>query len=121
MNKKNSRLRRAKRTRFVISNSGLPRLSVHRTNQHIYAAIFDSSAGKVLVHASTVEAEIRKILSDKSGAGGNVAAASLIGKRVAEKAKNAGINKVAFDRSGFRFHGRIKALADSARESGLEF
>ncbi|OUW03438.1 MAG: 50S ribosomal protein L18 [Betaproteobacteria bacterium TMED156] len=121
MNKKNSRLRRAKKTRFRISDTGLPRLSVHRTNLHIYASIFNSSASQVLVSASTVEEEIRSELKSTSGVGGNIAAATLIGKRVADKAKKVGINEVAFDRSGFRYHGRIKALADAARESGLKF
>jgi large subunit ribosomal protein L18 len=121
MNKRTSRLRRSKRTRFKISETGLPRLSVHRTNLHIYASIFDPTASQVLVSASSLESEIRKELSKSSGLGGNVSAASIIGKRVAEKAKNAGIVTVAFDRSGFRYHGRIKALAEAARESGLKF
>ncbi len=121
MNKRTSRLRRSKRTRFKISETGLPRLSVHRTNLHIYAAIIDPTASKVLVSASSLEVEMRNILSKSNGVGGNVGAASLIGKRVAEKAKEAGIDKVAFDRSGFRYHGRIKALAEAARESGLKF
>ena len=121
MNKRTSRLRRSKKTRFNISESGLPRLSVHRTNLHIYAAIFDPSASKVLVSASSLESEMRKELGKSAGLGGNVEAAGIIGKRVAEKAKKAGISEVAFDRSGFRYHGRIKALAESARESGLKF
>ena len=121
MNKRTSRLRRSKKTRFKINESGLPRLSVHRTNLHIYAAIFDSSASKVLVSASSLESDVKKKLSKSAGAGGNVVAAEIIGKRVAEKAKKAGIDKVAFDRSGFRYHGRIKALAEAAREFGLKF
>ena len=121
MNKKTSRLRRSKKTRFNISESGLPRLSVHRTNCHIYASIFDASASKVLVSASSLEPDMRKKLGKSAGLGGNVEAAEIIGKRVAEKAIKAGISKVAFDRSGFRYHGRIKALAESARESGLKF
>ena len=88
---------------------------------HIYAAIFDSSASKVLVSASSLESDMKKKLSKSAGAGGNVEAAEIIGKRVAEKAKKAGIDKVAFDRSGFRYHGRIKALAEAAREFGLKF
>ena len=121
MNKRTSRLRRSKKTRFKINESGLPRLSVHRTNLHIYAAIFDSSASKVLVSASSLESDMKKKLSKSAGAGGNVEAAEIIGKRVAEKAKKAGIDKVAFDRSGFRYHGRIKALAEAARAFGLKF
>ena len=121
MNKRTSRLRRSKKTRFKINESGLPRLSVHRTNLHIYAAIFDSSASKVLVSASSLESDMKKKLSKSAGAGGNVETAEIIGKRVAEKAKKAGIDKVAFDRSGFRYHGRIKALAEAAREFGLKF
>ncbi len=121
MNKLNSRLRRSKRSRYKINGSGLPRLSVHRTNLHIYASIFDPSASKVLVSASSLESEVRKELSKSAGLGGNVEAASMIGKRVAEKAKKAGIENVAFDRSGFRYHGRVKALAEAARENGLKF
>ena len=121
MNKRTSRLRRSKKTRFKINESGLPRLSVHRTNLHIYAAIFDSSASKVLVSASSLESDMKKKLSKTAGAGGKVVADEIIGKRVAEKAKKAGIDKVAFDRSGFRYHGRIKALAEAAREFGLKF
>ena len=92
MNKLNSRLRRSKRSRYKINGSGLPRLSVHRTNLHIYASIFDPSASKVLVSASSLESEVRKELSKSAGLGGNVEAASMIGKRVAEKAKKAGID-----------------------------
>ena len=121
MNKLNSRLRRSKRSRYKINGSGLPRLSVHRTNLHIYASICDPSASKVLVSASSLESEVRKELSKSAGLGGNVEAASMIGKRVAEKAKKAGIENVAFDRSGFRYHGRVKALAEAARENGLKF
>lgn len=93
------------------------RLSVHRTNSHIYAQIIDATGGTVLASASTLEAEIRKDIAN----GGNAAAAALIGKRIAEKAKAAGVEKVAFDRSGFQYHGRVKALADAARENGLVF
>ena len=122
MDKKVSRLRRARQTRAKIAQlgltSGISRLSVHRSNLHIYASIISGDGSKVLVSASTLEAEVRKELS---GNGGNTAAAAAVGKRVAEKARSAGIESVAFDRSGFRYHGRVKALADAAREAGLKF
>ncbi|HJD43909.1 MAG TPA: 50S ribosomal protein L18 [Candidatus Paenalcaligenes intestinipullorum] len=117
MDKKQSRLRRAVATRKKIAELRVHRLAVHRTNLHIYANIISPEGDRVLVSASSLEPEVRKELSN----GGNVAAASLIGKRVAEKAKAAGIETVAFDRSGFRYHGRVKALADAAREAGLKF
>jgi large subunit ribosomal protein L18 len=120
MDKKESRLRRGRQTRIKIAQLKVNRLSVHRTNLHIYANLISPDA-KVLVSASTVEAEVRAELAGKSGKGGNAAAAALVGKRVAEKALKAGITEVAFDRSGFRYHGRIKALAEAAREAGLEF
>ena len=120
MDKKESRLRRGRQTRIKIAQLKVNRLSVHRTNLHIYANLISPDA-KVLVSASTVEAEVRAELAGKSGKGGNAAAAALVGKRVAEKALKAGITEVAFDRSGFRYHGRIKALADAAREGGLQF
>ena len=120
MDKKQSRLRRGRQTRIKIAQLKVNRLSVHRTNLHIYANLISPDA-KVLVSASTVEAEVRAELAGKSGKGGNVAAAALVGKRVAEKALKAGITEVAFDRSGFRYHGRVKALADAAREAGLKF
>ncbi|MGJ7915877.1 50S ribosomal protein L18 [Massilia sp. LXY-6] len=120
MDKKESRLRRGRQTRIKIAQLGVNRLSVHRTNLHIYANLISPDA-KVLVSASTLEAEVRAELGGKSGAGGNAAAAALVGKRVAEKALQAGITEVAFDRSGFRYHGRVKALADAAREAGLKF
>ncbi len=113
----NGRLRRARRTRAKISELRAIRLTVHRTNLHVYAQIIDPSGSKVLASASSIEPEVRKEL----GNGGNVKAASLVGQRIAQKAKQAGIDTVAFDRSGFRYHGRIKALADAARESGLKF
>src|SRR5690606_29481677 len=97
------------------------RLSVFRSNLHIYANIISPEGDRVLVSASTLEPEVRKELASKNGNGGNVDAAGLVGKRVAEKAKAAGIEQVAFDRSGFRYHGRVKALADAAREAGLKF
>lgn len=118
MDKKQSRLRRARQTRLKIAQLRVNRLAVHRTNLHIYASIIDPSGGKILVSASTAEPEVRKAIS---GNGGNIAAAVAVGKRVAEKAKAAGITQVAFDRSGFRYHGRVKALADAAREGGLQF
>lgn len=120
MDKKQSRLRRATQTRAKIAELKVNRLAVHRTNLHIYATIISPDA-KVLASASTLEAEVRKELADQSGKGGNIAAAALIGKRVAEKALKAGISEVAFDRSGFRYHGRVKAVADAAREAGLKF
>jgi len=120
MDKKQSRLRRAHQTRAKIAELKVNRLAVHRTNLHIYANITGPDA-KVLVSASTVEAEMRSQLAGKSGKGGNIDAAALIGKRVAEKALKAGIEQVAFDRSGFRYHGRVKAVAEAAREAGLKF
>jgi large subunit ribosomal protein L18 len=93
------------------------RLAIHRTNLHIYAQVISADGGKVLASASTLEAEVRKSI----GNGGNAAAAAVVGKRIAEKAKSAGITAVAFDRSGNKYHGRIKALADAAREHGLQF
>lgn len=117
MNKFTRRHRRAQRVRRSISRLQTERLCVHRTPRHIYAQIIDASGGRVLASASTLESEVRK----EVGNGGNIAAASLIGRRIAEKAKQAGITRVSFDRSGFRYHGRIKALADAARENGLTF
>ncbi|MFC4933303.1 50S ribosomal protein L18 [Massilia sp. GCM10023247] len=120
MDKKESRLRRGRQTRIKIAQLGVNRLSVHRTNLHIYANLISPDA-KVLVSASTLEADVRAELAGQSGKGGNAAAAALVGKRVAEKALKAGITEVAFDRSGFRYHGRVKALAEAAREAGLKF
>jgi large subunit ribosomal protein L18 len=116
--KKQQRLRRSRQTRVRIAQQTVARLAVHRTNVHIYASIVSDDGTKVLASASTVEKEVREQLG---GNGGNVAAASIIGKRIAEKAKAAGVEKVAFDRSGFAFHGRVKALAEAAREAGLQF
>ncbi|MFA5632800.1 MAG: 50S ribosomal protein L18 [Porticoccaceae bacterium] len=113
--KKQSRLRRALRTRVKIRELGAARLTVHRTPRHIYAQIIAAEGDRVLASASTLDASLR------SGATGNVEAAKAVGALVAERAKAAGVEKVAFDRSGFKFHGRVKALADAARESGLEF
>ncbi|ARP88353.1 50S ribosomal protein L18 [Bordetella genomosp. 9] len=121
MDKKTSRLRRAVPTRRKITELGVHRLSIFRSNLHIYANIISPEGDRVLVSASTVEPEVRNQLASQSGRGGNKAAAELVGKRVAEKAKAAGIELVAFDRSGFRYHGRVKALADAAREAGLKF
>lgn len=120
MDKKVSRLRRAAATRRKISKLRVNRLSVHRSNLHIYANIISPEGDKVLVSASTLEAEVRKELESNNKKGSNVEAAALVGKRVAEKAKAAGIESVAFDRSGFRYHGRVKAVAEAAREAGLK-
>ena len=117
IDKTQARLRRAKPTRAKIAELKAVRLSIHRTNTHIYAQIIDSTSSKVLASASSLEPEVRKEL----GNGGNIKAATVIGKRIAEKAKLAGVTQVAFDRSGFRYHGRVKALADAAREAGLTF
>ena len=117
MNNVNNRLRRARKTRAKIAELKVTRLSVHRTNTHIYAQIIAETGDKVLASASTVEADVRKKVKN----GGNVEAAAAIGKLIAEKAKKIGITSVAFDRSGYRYHGRVKALADAARENGLSF
>jgi large subunit ribosomal protein L18 len=113
-----SRLRRARATRARIRLAKVHRLAVYRSNQHIYANLLSPDGGRVLASASTQEPEVRSQLS--AGKGGNVAAAKLIGARIAAKAKAAGIESVAFDRSGFLYHGRIKALAEAAREAGLK-
>ncbi len=120
LNKKQQRLRRARQTRIRIATQGVARLTVNRTNLHIYASIVSGCGTKVLASASTAEAEVRQSLGS-IGKGGNSAAAAIIGKRIAEKAKAAGIEKVAFDRAGFAYHGRVKALAEAAREAGLQF
>ena len=117
MDKKLNRLRRARKGRAKIRELEMNRLSVHRTPRHIYAQIIGSDGGTVLASASTLESEVRKGVKT----GGNVEAAAIVGARIAEKAKAAGIDTVAFDRSGFRYHGRVKALADAAREAGLKF
>lgn len=118
MDKKHTRLRRAKRARSKIKELRAYRLSVHRTPRHIYAQVIDPQGGKVISSASSLDKEIRKALK---GATGNVATAVIVGKAIAERAKAAGVSAVAFDRSGFQYHGRVKALADAARENGLEF
>ncbi|MDR1276456.1 MAG: 50S ribosomal protein L18 [Candidatus Accumulibacter sp.] len=116
-NKNQARLRRARKTRLKIAELNVVRLSVHRTNSHIYAQVFSPGGAKVLATASSLEADARKTL----GGGANVAAAAAIGKLIAERAKSAGIERVAFDRGGFQYHGRVKALAEAAREAGLKF
>ena len=120
MTKKEQRLRRSRQTRVRIALQGTARLAVHRSNLHIYASIVSDDGTKVLASASTAEKEVRDQIG-VAGKGGNVSAASIIGKRIAEKAMAAGIEKVAFDRSGFAYHGRIKALAEAARDAGLKF
>jgi large subunit ribosomal protein L18 len=120
ISKKESRQRRARATRARIALNRAHRLTVHRSNQHIYAAVISPDGDTVLVSASTLEAEVRNELAGAKGRGGNVAAAKLVGARLARKAVAAGIEQVAFDRSGFRYHGRVKALADAAREAGLK-
>ncbi len=117
LDKKQNRLRRARKVRAKISELGVNRLSVHRTPQHIYAQVIAPDGGTILASASTLETEVRKGVKS----GGNVEAAVIVGARIAEKAKAIGIDTVAFDRSGFRYHGRVKALADAAREAGLKF
>lgn len=117
MHKKTARLRRAKSTRARIRELNVPRLSVLRTGQHIYAQLFSADGSKVLASASTVQADVRDGLKGSK----NIDAASRVGKAIAERARDAGVEKVAFDRSGYRYHGRIKALADAAREGGLQF
>ena len=117
VNKEQSRIRRSRKTRAKIAELGRTRLTVYRSNLNIYAQVIDGATTKVLASASTVEADMRKKLKKTS----DIAAAAEIGKRIAEKAKKAGIEDVAFDRSGYRYHGRIKALADAARENGLKF
>jgi len=121
MDKKQARLRRARATRARIAKQRVNRLMIHRSNQHIYAAVVSPDGQRILASASTNENELRIQLASAKGKGGNSAAAKLVGARIALKAKAAGIEKVAFDRSGFLYHGRVKALADAAREAGLQF
>jgi len=120
MTKKEQRLRRSRQTRLRIAQQGAARLTVFRSNLHIYASIISDDGAKVLASASTAEKEVRSQIG-AAGKGGSVSAATIIGKRIAEKAKAAGVEKVAFDRSGFAYHGRVKALAEAAREAGLQF
>jgi large subunit ribosomal protein L18 len=117
IDKKQARLRRARKTRAKIAELKAVRLCVNRTNAHIYAQVISACGSKVLATASTLEAVVKKDLPN----GGNKAAAIVVGKLIAERAKAAGIEAVAFDRSGFQYHGRVKALADAARENGLKF
>jgi large subunit ribosomal protein L18 len=116
MDKKQTRLRRARRTRAKISELAVPRLSVHRTPRHIYAQVIAPNGSDVVASASTLQADIKGSVKST----GNIDAAAAVGKSIAEKAKAAGITAVAFDRSGFKYHGRVKALADAAREAGLQ-
>ncbi|MBK9361220.1 MAG: 50S ribosomal protein L18 [Rubrivivax sp.] len=120
MTKKEQRLRRSRQTRQRIAKQNIARLTVFRSNTHIYASVISEDGARVLASASTVEKDVREQLG-AAGKGANVDAASLIGKRIAEKAKAAGVEKVAFDRAGFAYHGRVKALAEAAREAGLQF
>ena len=115
LTKKEQRLRRSRQTRIRIATQGVARLTVNRTNLHIYATVISGDGSKVLATASTAQADVRASLGG-SGKGGNAAAAAAIGKLIAEKAKAAGVEKVAFDRAGFAYHGRVKALAEAARE-----
>jgi large subunit ribosomal protein L18 len=117
VNKIEARQRRARKTRARIAEQKTNRLAIHRTNLHIYAQVVSACGGKILASASSLEADVRKELAN----GGNAKAAAVVGKRIAEKAKNAGIVAVAFDRSGLKYHGRVKALAEAAREHGLKF
>ena len=117
MDKKIRRLRRARKTRAKIAELAVARLCVYRSNSHIYAQIIDATGGKGVCSASTVEQDLRTQAKN----GGNNDAAKLVGQRIAEKAKQAGIGQVAFDRSGYIYHGRVKALAEAAREHGLQF
>lgn len=118
INKNSARLRRAKQTRLHILDLNVNRLSVHRTNTHIYATVFSADGSTALASASTLDAGVKAVLT---GNGSNKAAASAVGKFVAERAVAAGVVKVAFDRGGFRYHGRVQALAEAAREAGLQF
>lgn len=117
IDKNKARLRRARKTRAKIAELKSVRLSVHRTNSHIYAQVFSSCGSKVLATASSLEPSVRKDLAN----GGNKEAAAVIGKLIAVRAKEAGVELVTFDRSGFQYHGRVKALAEAAREAGLKF
>jgi large subunit ribosomal protein L18 len=120
IDKKQIRVRRAQATRQRIALQRMNRLAVHRTNLNIYASVLSADGGHVLVSASTLEQEVRNQLTGAKGRGGNATAAKIVGTRIAQKAVAKGIDRVAFDRSGFRYHGRVKALADAAREAGLK-
>jgi large subunit ribosomal protein L18 len=117
VDKRQARWRRSRQTRAKIAEIGTARLTVYRSNSHIYAQVIDGHGAKVLASASSVEPEVRQALKN----GGTVKAAAEIGKRIAERAKQLGIEAVAFDRSGYKFHGRVKALAEAARAAGLKF
>jgi len=117
VDKKTGRLRRARRSRAKIRELGVERLCVFRTPRHIYAQLIGTSGADVIASVSTLDKDVKASVSN----GGNVSAATTVGKMIAEKAKAAGVTRVAFDRSGFKYHGRVKALADAARENGLEF
>ena len=116
MDKKSSRIRRARKTRAKISELAVPRLSIHRTPRHIYAQVIAASGSEVIASVSTVQTDLKGQVKYT----GNIDAASAVGKAIAEKALAAGVSSVAFDRSGFKYHGRVKALADAAREAGLK-
>jgi large subunit ribosomal protein L18 len=120
LSKNDQRLRRSRQTRLRIATQRVARLTVFRSNLHIYASVISDDGAKVLASASTAEKEVRESLG-AAGKGGNAAAAAIVGKRIAEKAKAAGIESVAFDRAGYAYHGRVKALAEAAREAGLKF
>jgi large subunit ribosomal protein L18 len=117
IDKRSARRRRARQTRLKIAEVGALRLTVHRTNTHIYAQIMSAAGDKVLASASSAEKELRAKLKN----GGNRKAAEAVGQRIAEKAKGLGVERIAFDRAGYRYHGRVKALADAARAGGLKF
>jgi large subunit ribosomal protein L18 len=117
IDKRQSRLRRARQTRARIAEQRAVRLTVHRSNLHIYAQVIDASGSNVIASASTLDKDLRGQMPN----GGNVKAAALVGRRIAQKAREKGIEKVAFDRSGYKYHGRVKALAEAAREAGLKF
>ena len=120
LSKKQQRIRRSRQTRIRIATQGVARLTVNRTNLHIYASVISGDGTKVLATASSAEVDVRKSLG-AVGKGGNQSAAEVVGTRIAEKAKAAGVEKVAFDRAGFAYHGRVKALANAARAAGLQF
>jgi len=120
LNKNDQRLRRSRQTRVRIATQRVARLTVFRSNLHIYASVISDDGAKILASASTAEKEVRESLG-AAGKGGNAAAAAIVGKRIAEKAKAAGVETVAFDRAGYAYHGRVKALAEAAREAGLKF
>jgi large subunit ribosomal protein L18 len=120
LSKNDQRLRRSRQTRLRIATQRVARLTVFRSNLHIYASVISDDGAKVLASASTAEKEVRESLG-AAGKGGNAAAAAIVGKRIAEKAKAAGVESVAFDRAGYAYHGRVKALAEAAREAGLKF